>query len=488
MARTWTSTELLDRMEFRNHSPFPAAAFGGVDQFEQRFRVVVLRQTFVWTPTGELLPADAQTPLCEVDEFFDSTAGGSPRYESDYCPFKPRCDILLNGIAHPPLRGVTTGPVFEIRLVVERPDRPAPEPSRPEALNPTMAPSREAIERWRSEVEHARAHPIRGERLVDKRLQVHGARRFQREGTNRATGMSWSMATVSMAEAVPLRLDEAFGGECRVEPTDGWAERVPHPQRLSDTQRRSHPDSDYPPIAHEALAANPWGKGFSTTWFLEVTAATQVAAPRIEYLDRPISAALFNDLVAGRIDPASVGIATFGVRPKGSPERAKLAGTIDDAFVSSDAPLPQDHDFAVWQSAWPDQQIDQLMGDEIIELTNLLPAGEPGESVEPSGNRVFRMRMPTHLASLTIRLATGEVFLVPMRIDTLSIDTDQRNVVCVWRAVLGESDDAEIRAAEVTVMNAATKSRFGRELNSYRGLLRALPAAFGRTGKGDIDG
>ena len=77
-------------MEFRNHTPFPALAFAGIDQLEQEFHVVVLRQTFTWNDQGILSYVEEQDPLCEEDNHFDDDLTASVRQESDLCHYKPR--------------------------------------------------------------------------------------------------------------------------------------------------------------------------------------------------------------------------------------------------------------------------------------------------------------------------------------------------------------------------------------------------------------
>ena len=105
-------------MEFRNHTPFPALAFEGIDPQNQPFHVVVLRQTLTWDDAGRLDYADEQAPLCEVDTFFGEMNQSSVRQESDLCHFKPRCDVLVNATAHAPKGKATRR--FPVRLIVRR--------------------------------------------------------------------------------------------------------------------------------------------------------------------------------------------------------------------------------------------------------------------------------------------------------------------------------------------------------------------------------
>ena len=50
------------------------------------------------------------------------------------------------------------------------------------------------------------------------------------------------------------------------------------------------------------------------------------------------------------------------MRPKAHPERRKLVGTIDGAFINGEAWLPADFDFNIWNAAPPDQQTEFLEG------------------------------------------------------------------------------------------------------------------------------
>jgi len=45
---------------------------------------------------------DAPSPLVTTDEFFGEPGASAVRYENDFAPCKPRCDVLLNGSCHAP--------------------------------------------------------------------------------------------------------------------------------------------------------------------------------------------------------------------------------------------------------------------------------------------------------------------------------------------------------------------------------------------------
>jgi hypothetical protein len=65
--------------------------------------VVVVKGTFT-IPTGNGPPelAQHQVALVMADEFTGAPGYSAPKYESDFAPFKPRCDVLLNGSAYAP--------------------------------------------------------------------------------------------------------------------------------------------------------------------------------------------------------------------------------------------------------------------------------------------------------------------------------------------------------------------------------------------------
>ena len=66
--------------------------------------VVVVKGTFILpgspAETAEL--AATQAELVMADEFTGEPGLSAPRYESDFAPVKPRCDVLLNGSAYAP--------------------------------------------------------------------------------------------------------------------------------------------------------------------------------------------------------------------------------------------------------------------------------------------------------------------------------------------------------------------------------------------------
>jgi len=482
-------------MEFRNHTPFPALAFEGIDQHEQSFHVLALRQTLTWDESGQLDYADEQAPLCGEDEFFGEPNLSSVRQESDLCHYKPRCDVIVNATAHAPKGKAARR--FPVRLAVRRPDTPARLPEPPHPLNPFMPVTASAQAQWQREVDKVRAHPSIGPKLIDKTLIVTGPRQFKKKWVFTRLvqwAIKWSTLTIirpnpwkltrpKKIALLPLRYETAYGGQCRINQKDNahlaagdpkkeaklknsnrLAKYVPKKFRFTPEQLVGHPDLDAPvvqlPVAHAVCETNPIGIGFAQTWFLEAVDRKQVSAPQIERPDTPITARLFWKAVRGKLrakDTVSLEPAGLGIRPKTHPARRVLVGTIDKAFIESNAPLPADFDFAVWNAAPVDQQTDFLAGDEILELTNLCSSDTPGVVQNTDGDSRLKLELPRHECFALVRLDSGEMFDLPLGIDTLIIEPENCRLTLVWRAVLAKDDDAPIRVLEARMHTFADR-------------------------------
>src|SRR5262245_40526143 len=91
-------------MELLNATKMQAAYTMGMKPDGRELLVVVVKGTFQ-LPNAEAVPelAPEQVPLVMADEFTGEPGFSAPRYESDFAPFKPRCDVLLNGSAYAPV-------------------------------------------------------------------------------------------------------------------------------------------------------------------------------------------------------------------------------------------------------------------------------------------------------------------------------------------------------------------------------------------------
>jgi hypothetical protein len=90
-------------MELINATKMQAGYTLGMDPDGRERVVVVVKGTFT-IPGVDKEPglAAEQVPLVMADQFTGDPGFSATLYESDFPPFKPRCDVLLNGSAHAP--------------------------------------------------------------------------------------------------------------------------------------------------------------------------------------------------------------------------------------------------------------------------------------------------------------------------------------------------------------------------------------------------
>lgn len=85
------------------------------DKSGREFCVVVVKGTFTVLGGGETRLANEQHPLVFADEHHGDPATTSIKYECDFAPFKPRADILVNGMAVSP----TGNPLTEMTVGIK---------------------------------------------------------------------------------------------------------------------------------------------------------------------------------------------------------------------------------------------------------------------------------------------------------------------------------------------------------------------------------
>lgn len=152
--------------EVRNHTRHPSQYYQAMDAADQVFHVMASRLTYDMRRAdgdGLLLLADEQRPLVEADRYAGPVNRASLIEESDYAPYKPRCDILFaHAVAH--------------------------------------APEGKAAARWAV-----------GVRVGDwqKRFAVTGPRRMRR------TRLGWKLGPPEAVTQVPICYERAWGGTCQ---------------------------------------------------------------------------------------------------------------------------------------------------------------------------------------------------------------------------------------------------------------------------------
>ncbi len=88
-------------MEIHNATRFRTTISLRRDPDGREHAVAIIKGTFDLPADGEnVLPAAKQVAFVEADEFTGDPGFSATKYESDYAPFKPKCDVLLNGSAY----------------------------------------------------------------------------------------------------------------------------------------------------------------------------------------------------------------------------------------------------------------------------------------------------------------------------------------------------------------------------------------------------
>ncbi|MCU7817223.1 MAG: DUF2169 domain-containing protein, partial [Candidatus Thiodiazotropha sp. (ex Rostrolucina anterorostrata)] len=104
--------------------------------------------------------------------------------------------------------------------------------------------------------------------------------------------------------------------------------------------------------------------------------------------------------------------------------RSTLGGTYDQAWSDNVAPfLPEDFDERYYQSAPEDQQCDHLRGGERVTLMGLLPQ-----------QRNLTFCLPKVMLPMQAILKNGDRHNLESRIDTLTLEPDEKRFTLVWRA------------------------------------------------------
>lgn len=401
--------------EVANHTPWPSQYFQHVDPFDEIFHVMVCRITYSLKnlegasgklPTPEPLPAHQQPPLCETDQYRAAVNASCVIQESDYAPYKPRCDVLV------------------VNVKAHSPD------TRPHA-------------RWQVGFGFGEA--------IHKVFQVTGPR-LQKKGL-----LGWQVSAPEPVTEVPIVYELACGGPnvlvvrkllARLDASRLSAEERARLTKALDTLPEHDPANPIgcgrdPERVLQALTAlrAPLVSQLGIDWPLVYN--TFSAAPQIEALDTPFT---------GQKNTPAIGLGPVG---RWWQPRVKLAGTHDEAWKATQWPRsPRDHDYRYWNCAPEDQQIDYPEGGEVVALANLTPA-------RAAGGGVLRFALPRQDLQLLVRLNAGPMLFAPMHIDTVIIDVGAETLTLVRRATV--SARADVRRLELGTWPAGTRATFAPE-------------------------
>lgn len=233
---------------------------------------------------------------------------------------------------------------------------------------------------------------------LQHRLRVVGDRSWQRGRRGR-----WEHSDARPFVTLPICYERAFGG---ADPATGIA-----------------------------LASNPVGTGHTRS----VHHAAGLPLPNIEFIDAPPPQPDSAMLPAG-----------FGAIAPGWSPRRELAGTADEEWAATRAPL-WPADWSPWHhNAAPPalQSAHKLKGGEPVTLTHLA-------SISP-----LTFSLPRVFFDVRTRIG-GRFVANEVGLDRVIIEPDQQRLVMVWRCSLDCGPDA--RRVEVTYVDTKTDLRTGRK-------------------------
>lgn len=432
-------------MEFRNLTPFDVMCFSALDLQHTEHPVIAMKVGYRLQPVAETLGQFSAVvmdrdplPLCRADRYWGEEGRSSVREESDLAPFKPRCDVIINGHAHAP--GGNPIEFWEAGVRLTAPAlRPVLHVDPPKPWRPGAPLTEEQLYAWRDakrEAEQRMATAPRRQVFLDKRLRFCGPRRFEKGF------FGWSLTDPEPALSVPLQWEYAFGGSSLI-----------YPSNEQDSKSESRP------VLNEVCYSNPLGRGWLHEQHIKAArdageVIKQIPAPQIEAVESQLTEPYFcerrdGDVTAHEMcnaaDSYPVQPAGFGFVGRPWAPRLALAGTYDEAWLQERSPgLPEDFDFAYWNGAPADQQIAFPPPNLSIELFNL---------VDPrlSSNGRVCVELPGHRPFVLLRLRNGAMLPLPFLTDTLLIDTDAMTLSLTHRISLPRGIDLRVLEARFEV-------------------------------------
>lgn len=437
-------------MNLENQTPFPALMYSAADPDREEHRIVVMKVSYKiirkdtdhW---GLELITDGSVPLCLADEFWGEMGQSSVKHESDLAPYKPMCDVILNGHAYTPNAKEMTAIAVRLKMSYPEKQQEIKAPIEPQPLNPSMPLTDAQVAQWERE-KKAYQTAIAQQKVkyipqFEKTLSVLGESYFKPN----TLLPGWKRTSLATFTELPLRWEYAFGGTNTIYKTI---------------------DQTGEPLFNEICFTNPLGTGWvEKDYFDECEKINNkyrtrkekiedykvIAAPRIEYhLQRQPKPAFSKhpkkvELNAKQMAQISQHYAYepagFGYLGRPWSPRIALAGTYDEKWLAEQHPYPpQDTDYGYWNAAPKDQQIEFFYPNSRLELWNLTKPEFSKQGyvcVDFLGHRPF----------ITMHFKSGEMVPYPMITDTVFIDTDNMTISLTHKAWI-RSDTAPLARVE----------------------------------------
>lgn len=418
-------------MNFINTTNHPALAFEGVDQLGQSFHVVVMRQTYTWNEQGLLILAEEQDPLRLEDQLIDTKDLMSGIVEeSDLAHYKPNCDVIIKGHAYAPKHKLNQDS-FTASIKLQSPDYMV-------LGEPTAATKYAFVDQ--STKKPPKDQYQAGQVLIDKTLTILSPRYLLNDSI---TGNShYKLHIEPIPSKVSLNPSSSFGGYSLIEDDHKALKYIDKNELIPEDQRSAIKlNPHHGVIAYlQENRFNPAGTGYCSPIYYKYVQPPRITLSQVHHPNLLINESLVNQVAKDKLDRDTHNqlVAGFGVRAKSHPERSKLMGTVDDVFIKSEAVVPKDFDFAIWNGAYPDQQTPFLTGDEWLTLTNLCKPDTTAATTAKSGDTILKLYLPEVLAYLSLESNHPEMIAteLPMKLDSVIVSTDTQKVNLVWRSMI----------------------------------------------------
>lgn len=437
-------------MNLKNETLHPALAYKGVDQLGQGFHVVVMRQTYNWNDKGLLLLADEQDPLRFVDQLIDAQDLMSGiAEESDLAHYKPKCDVIIKGHAYTPLY-IKNNTEFTANLVLKTPAK---------KVTQNTVEHKKYLFSDEPHTDKDNDEYTVGRTLINKALTILSPRHLMNDNFTGST--HYKLKIQSLPSRISLNPSSSFGGYCLLEDSNPAINKMNYDDLIPKKDRgNTKLNPHHGTIAYmEEDNYNPYGTGYSHATYLKYVKPSHIALSQIHHPDLVINESLLYKVASNNLDAKTHSklVTGFGTRAKSHPARSKMIGTVDETFNNIQNVIPKGFNFAMWNSAYPDQQTDFLQGDEQITLTNLCSTKTLGASITDAGDTTLKLYLPDTLVYLAIESEQPNVTNteLPMRLDTVIVSPDEQKVNLVWRATI--IDNYQPKSAMLSILNKQQK-------------------------------
>lgn len=426
-------------MTLENNTLFPALLYTVADAEKTEKYVVVMKVSYKIIRSShnrwdlELIE-DGSVPLCLADEYWGEVGQSSVKIESDLAPYKPKCDVVLNGSAYTKNNQAMSAIAVRIRLSTPKSDEPVNVPVSPKPLNPKMSLTESQQKQWAKqqklyEDQLERQKEIEYVTQFEKTLSVLGDSHFEQN----LLLPGWKRSKLSTFVECPIRWEYAFGGNHFLKKKE----------------------SDEIAVLNEACYTNPLGCGWLDTSYFDccdkvnkfksknekLTNFKTIQSPRIEhYLQRQKKPAFIDQAKKVKLETVRkmqevaskypFTPAGFGFVGRSWLPRISYAGTYDQKWLEEQHPYPAfDMDYQYWNGAPEDQQIEVFNPASKLELWNLTPP-----KFSDNGYICVNFKGHQPLAIISYESATPKK--IPLMTETVLIDTDQMTISLTHKALI----------------------------------------------------